>query len=138
MKKWIAGLTGAVLISLCGTGLLLPAAAAPEAAESGEIGVNREMRRQDWMEKQKAAGEKWSALTQEQKEEIYALMDSRAAADAALIDKLAELGVIDQADADRIKQHMQEGLAEIKESGDFPMGHQRSTAPRKENQGEQG
>lgn len=56
MKKWIAGLTGAVLISLCGTGLLLPAAAAPEAAESGEIGVNREMRRQDWMEKQKAAG----------------------------------------------------------------------------------
>lgn len=90
------------------------------------------------MEKQKAAGEKWSALTQEQKEEIYALMDSRAAADAALIDKLAELGVIDQADADRIKQHMQEGLAEIKESGDFPMGHQRSKAPRKENQGEQG
>lgn len=61
-----------------------------------------------------------------------------AAADAALIDKLAELDVIDQADADRIKQHMQEGLAEIKESGDFPMGHQRSKAPRKENQGEQG
>lgn len=63
------------------------------------------------------------------------MMDSRAAADAALIDKLAELDVIDQADADRIKQHMQEGLAEIKESGDFPMGHQRSKAPRKENRG---
>ena len=34
MKKWIAGLTGAVLISLCGTGLLLPAAAARNLARN--------------------------------------------------------------------------------------------------------
>ena len=90
MKKWIAGLTGAMLVSLCGVGLTLPAAAeAAETVESGEISVSRGARRQEWMEKQKAAGEKWDALTQEQKAEIYALMENRAAADGALLDKLA-------------------------------------------------
>ena len=135
MKKWIAGLTGAMLVSLCGVGLTVPAAAeAAETVESGEISVSREARRQEWREKQKAAGEKWDALTQEQKAEIYALMENRAAADGALLDKLAELGVIDGADAAQIKQHMQDGLAQLKESGEFPMGR-RHKEPRRENQG---
>ena len=131
MKKWIAGLTGAMLLSVCGVGLSLPAAA--QAETTGQVSVSREERRQDWMEKQKAAEEKWAALSAEQKAEVYSLLDSRTAADGAVLDKLAELGIITAEDAAQIKQHMQEGLAKLKESGEFPMGGRHGKAPRDEN-----
>ncbi|MFU0828404.1 MAG: DUF2680 domain-containing protein [Lachnoclostridium sp.] len=71
-------------------------------------------------EKMKRASEKWNTLSEQQKEEIYSLMKQEMEAEAKIIDKLAELEILDKEDAQKLKAHMQERYNKIKESGEFP------------------
>lgn len=71
--------------------------------------------------KLKKANEQWNTLTNEQKQEVYALLDSEMEIEIQLMDKLVELGVLEKEDVDMLKSHMINKLKRIKESGEFPL-----------------
>ena len=116
-KKWIAGLTGAMLLSVCSVGMI-PAA----AQETANNTVNQQEQHQEWKAKQQAAKEKWDALSDEEKAELFAVLDGRVTADEAIIDKLVELEVLDREDAAIMKQHLREAAEKRQESGEYPFG----------------
>ncbi len=76
-------------------------------------------------EKMEKASEKWKTLSAKQKGEIYSLMEDEMKAENKLVDKLAELEVLQKEDAESIKTHMQERFKKLKESGDFPFLRQK-------------
>lgn len=47
--------------------------------------------------------EKWNALTDEQRAEVYSIMDERNAIDSKLVDKYLELGIISAEEAENMK-----------------------------------
>jgi ribosomal protein S20 len=69
----------------------------------------------------KKANDKWDALTDKQKAEVFALLEDEMKAEFKLMDKLVDFGVIDKADANAIKTRMQKKLDELKKSGGFPL-----------------
>ena len=85
-------------------------------------------------EEKKQMKEKWSALSKEQKEEVYKLIEQKDVMDGQILDKLVSFGVIDKEDATQMKERRKEGLAKMKESGEFPMGpkHHASKAEKEE------
>jgi acyl-CoA reductase-like NAD-dependent aldehyde dehydrogenase len=76
-------------------------------------------------EKIEKASEKWKTLSAKQKEAIYSLMEDEMKAESKLVDKLAELEVLQKEDAKSMKTHMQERFKKLKESGDFPFLRQK-------------
>lgn len=72
-----------------------------------------------------ALQKKWAALTDAQKEEIYALKDKAADIRAQIIDKYLEWGIIDKAEAADMKKRIIESKTNMRESGRMPMsgGH---------------
>ena len=82
-------------------------------------------------EKMKKASEKWNTLNDKQKEEVYLLLKQELNAQSQLMDKLAELGVLDKEDTEKMKSHLLDRYNKLKESGEFPFsgqkgGHKRS------------
>lgn len=69
----------------------------------------------------KAIMDKWNKLTDAQKQEIYKIMESRNQADAQLLDKMAELGVMDADAVKEMKAGIDKMYKEIKDKGEFPM-----------------
>lgn len=69
----------------------------------------------------KKANEKWNTLTDKQKAEVYTLLEDEMKAEFKLMDRLVDLGVIEQADASAIKTRMQKKLDELKKNGGFPL-----------------
>ena len=124
-KAWIAGLGGTLMLAV--SGLCLPAAAetfqAPPqtaASESAEQ-VGKEAGRAACREKIEHLREKWAALTDAQKAEVYALMEKQGQNGAALIDKLTELGLLDSDEAAKLKQQGQEHFNKLRDSGECPL-----------------
>ncbi|WMJ87665.1 DUF2680 domain-containing protein [Anaerocolumna sp. MB42-C2] len=75
--------------------------------------------------KLKQASEKWNTLSAKQKEEVYSLLEEEMKVEGRLMDKLAELGILEQDDAEAMKSRVQERYHKIKESGDFPFIRQK-------------
>ena len=72
-------------------------------------------------EKMRIANEKWNTLSAKQKNEVYALLESKLKEENRLMDKLVELGVMEKVDADTLKAHMSENFNKVKASGEFPL-----------------
>lgn len=110
MKRWIAGLGGALLLGTAGLGGLAAAADTPATTQS------------ETAQRSDRAGvrDKWDSLTDAQKHEVYALMEKELADRETLLNQYASLGLIDQERADAIKHHLQHRLTELKESGECP------------------
>lgn len=74
-----------------------------------------------YKEKMMKAAEKWNALSQKQKDEVYVLLENELQAKGRLMDKLTDLGVMQKTDAEKIKTRMAEHLKKAKESGELPL-----------------
>jgi hypothetical protein len=92
-----------------------------ESATLSETNKNDKDNKAAFEEKMKVASEKWNALTAKQKDEVYTLLDKDLQAEIKLMDKLVTLGVLQKADVEMIKAHMQDRLKKIKASGDLPL-----------------
>lgn len=68
----------------------------------------------------KKASEKWNSLTDQQKNEVYTLIEDEMKAEIKLMDKLVELGLLKKEDATLLKSRMQERFTELKKNGEFP------------------
>ena len=77
-------------------------------------------------EKMKKASEKWNSLTAQQKQEVYSLMEQDMEIDNQIMDKLADLKIIEKQDAEMIKSHMKNRYDKVKESGEFPFMPQKN------------
>ena len=71
--------------------------------------------------KMKAAREKWNALSQTQKDEVYTLLENKIKESNKVLDKLVELKVLDQSDAENLKANQAARYQKMKESGEFPL-----------------
>ncbi len=71
--------------------------------------------------KMDATQEKWTQLTDAQKEEIYTLKDKAADIDTQIIDKYLEWGLIDQQTADDMKSNITDGKTKMREGSRMPM-----------------
>jgi len=68
-----------------------------------------------------AAKSKWDSLTDEQKNELYALQGQVTADKAKLIEKAKEFGLVNEEDASKIIEGMENFSAKMKEEGKMPM-----------------
>ena len=87
--------------------------------------LNKNKDRKAVEEKLKQASEKWNTLSTKQKEEVYSLLEEEMKVEGRLMDKLAELGILEQDDPEAMKSRMQERYNKIKDSGDFPFIRQK-------------
>lgn len=85
-----------------------------------EKNYNHNSKRAEFEKKMKAAKDKWNTLSQEQKNEVYALLENGMNEESKILDKLVELGIFAQADADILIAFKLERLKQLKESGEFP------------------
>ncbi|MDF2802400.1 MAG: hypothetical protein K0S61_2303 [Anaerocolumna sp.] len=74
----------------------------------------------EFEKKMKAAEEKWNTLTQAQKDEVYVLLMAEMDNESKVLEKLAELGVLEKSDVDIMKAFKLEMYNRLKESGEFP------------------
>ncbi len=86
-----------------------------------EIKESKKDKKAAFEEKMKKANENWNSLTDKQKDEIYSLLEKEMQDEMNVIDKLAELHVMEKEDAVMIKAHMLEKFDKVKESGEFPL-----------------
>lgn len=112
----IAGIIGCMCISPITT---LAAELDSESVTQAEDNL-LEDRKSAVKEKMKKASEKWNTLTDQQKVEIYLLLQQQMEVETKIIDKLAELEILEKEDADEMKAHLQEGYNKMKENGEFP------------------
>lgn len=119
-KKYVLAVAGAMVIgSVSLTSQAQTAALETASSSQNETREERHENRRQFMEQ-------WQSLKTEEKAEIYALFEQRIKADNTVLDKLAELGIIDSGKADQIKQHRQERFEKQKENGEFPIMHRPS------------
>jgi catalase len=71
--------------------------------------------------KMKAAREKWSSLSQTQKDEVYSLLENKMKENNKVLDKLVELKVLEQSDVGDLKANQATRYQKMKESGEFPL-----------------
>lgn len=81
---------------------------------------DQKMKKADLEKKMKAAEEKWNTLTDEQKKEVYALLEAEIASENSVLEKLVELGVLDQADMEAVRSFQLEKFNKMRENGSFP------------------
>jgi ribosomal protein S20 len=96
------------------------------AAESNTVTVtlsesNRENSQTSFDKIMNDANEKWNSLSNKQKSEVYSLIEKEMKAEAKLLDKLVDLGVMNKEDASMLKARMQERFEELKKNGEFPL-----------------
>jgi hypothetical protein len=77
-------------------------------------------KRKEWLAKKQNSQKKWSALTDAQKNEIYALMDKQIDIKSQMIDKYLANGVIDHATATKMKEKLAERKTQMRKSGKMP------------------
>lgn len=76
-------------------------------------------------EKVNKAIRNWNTLSADQKNEVYALLEEEKKAQDKVLDKLAELGVMEKKDTEGMKARRADYMKKLKESGDFPLLRQR-------------
>lgn len=65
--------------------------------------------------------DKWNKLTDKQKQEVYTILMEKQKSDMALLDKLGQLGVIDQAETKAMKAGLNKLYNQMMEKGQFPI-----------------
>ena len=88
-----------------------------------------EEKKSEFEAKKKTGLEKWNSLTEEQKNELYAITDEISSDKQKLIDKGAELGIIDKADADKLKEALKTRGENMKKDGKLPNFGQKGKGP---------
>jgi Zn-dependent M16 (insulinase) family peptidase len=113
LSKIIPAVCALVIIAVMGIAVL----AAPGDS------VFKDKTKDDIFSKDKfnALQKKWSALTDEQKEEIYALKEKAADIQAQIIDKYQKWGIIDKSTADDMKEKITERKNKMRKSDKIPM-----------------
>ena len=92
-----------------------------------QVEASKEERKQqhDAFEKKiQKANETWKSLSKEQKNEVYALLESEVKIEIEVLNKLVEYNILEQTDADVIGQFMLERLNDLKKNEDFPLFRQ--------------
>ena len=133
LKTKLAGLIGSLMLgALLFTGFGTAAAEPPpepaaSQSEPAPPDLNRDEKRAKMREFREQVREKWNALSDEQKQEIYELAETRMNADIGLMQKLAEAGILDGDHVGERIGRMQERMKQIREAGEcpLPMGHSR-------------
>ena len=82
---------------------------------------NRKESKALYEEKMNNAIRKWDALTADQKDEVYTLMEEEIKQQDKLLDKLAELGVMDKKDVKKLQSGRTEWFNKMRQSGKFPL-----------------
>jgi len=114
-RKFLAALC--VLLALSSlTASAITAAKADNSELSPALTV-----KEDWKAKAEAANSKWKKLPENQKKEVYALLDQKAADEIKLMEKYRELGIIDDSVLAKFKSIMKSKIDAIKDSGEFPL-----------------
>ncbi len=78
-----------------------------------------------YKDKMKQARDKWNTLNENQKGEIYTLLEEEIKLEQQLLDKLVELGVMEKDDVTLFKIFMIEKYNKVKKSGEFPLYNQK-------------
>ena len=138
MKNWnlktkLAGLIGSLMLgTLLFTGFGAAAAEPPPepAASQSEPAApdqSLEDKRAKMREFREQVREKWNALSDAQKQEIYDLAETRMNADIGWLQKLADTGILDSGMVSERIGRMQERMKQLRDSGECPlsMGHPR-------------
>jgi 3-hydroxyacyl-CoA dehydrogenase len=131
-----AKLFGIAAACVLGLSSVSPAVAyAAEAnAESTTLSENEKSQkggRAAFEDAMRKAVEKWNTLTDNQKAEVYALVEDEMKAEMRLLDKLVELCVMEKNDVSLLKNRMQERFNQLKASGEFPFVKQKGPKSRK-------
>jgi uncharacterized protein YlbG (UPF0298 family) len=126
-KARLFGIVAAVAIIING---VTPVTAFAAETDTGtmtlsEKDANHKGSRALYEEKINKAIQKWNTLTAAQKNDVYALLDVERKAQDKVLDKLAELGVMDKKDTEGMKSRRADYMKKLKESGDFPLLRQR-------------
>lgn len=114
----IAGVIGLASLSPITT---LAADTKTEATTQTEMKADCKDKKAEFEKKLKVASEKWSSLNQTQKNEVYTLLENKVKESNKVLDKLVELKVLDQSDAENMKTRNTEKYQKMKESGEFPL-----------------
>lgn len=127
-KIKLCGLALAGIISLTGLGTITANAAEAntESTALSEGNKDKNSKNAAFDEKIKKAESAWQALTSEQKEDIYMLLETEMNDEAKLLDKMVELKVLDKADADKFKAFKTQKLKKLRENGEFPLMKKKS------------
>ena len=90
--------------------------ASPRCAVTEEMRANFEAKRAEMQE----ARDKWDALSDAQKEEIYALKDAICDIECRIVDKYLEWGILDKAAANEYKKIFTGYKSEMRMNGRMP------------------
>lgn len=63
---------------------------------------------------------RWEALSDQEKSQVYEIIEKRAKTEFELLEKYAQLGLIDEKKAGEIQKHIEKRLDEMKKEGVFP------------------
>ena len=63
---------------------------------------------------------RWEALSEQEKSQVYEIIEKRAKTEFELLEKYAQLGLIDEKKAGEIQKHIEKRLEEMKKEGVFP------------------
>lgn len=63
---------------------------------------------------------RWETLSDQERGQIYEIIDKRAKTEFELLEKYAQLGLIDEKKAGDIQKHIEKRLEEMKKEGVFP------------------
>ncbi len=105
------------------------ALAAETSTESATLSEGNTQNQKDkiaaFEEAMKIATEKWNALTDTQRAEVYDLIEEEMKAEMKLIDKFVEFQILSKEDASAYKANMMSKFNQLKESGRFPLSRQK-------------
>jgi ribosomal protein S20 len=127
LKTRLFGIVAAIAVTVIG---VTPVTAFAAETDTGTMTLSEKDKdhkgsRALFEEKVNEAIKKWNTLSTDQKNEVYTLLDEERKAQDKVLDKLAELGVMDKKDTERMKSRRADHMKKLKESGDFPLLRQR-------------
>ena len=64
--------------------------------------------------------ERWKELSDQEKSEVYEILDERAQTEIALLEKYVQLGLLNEKEAREIQNKIEERMESAKEKGLFP------------------
>ena len=125
---WKAKLLCFAAICMLGLGSINPGIALAADTQTESVNKSHKERKDNrsyFEEIMKNANEKWNTLNNDQKAEIYDLVEKELKIEMQLLDKLVELGVMEKNDVALIKNNMQMRLDNLRATGQFPFVRQR-------------
>ncbi|MPW26753.1 hypothetical protein GC105_13255 [Alkalibaculum sp. M08DMB] len=120
-KKISGFLATLMLLSTFGTATLASTTIATNNEIKNDPPSQSEEQKTDMKIKHSEMKEKWSTLSDEQKEEIYKLMDKEIDIRIESINYYLSLGIIDEETATKMKEKLTENKIQIRERDQFPI-----------------